>query len=137
MSSGRTCCQSSRGGVDWPTFAASSQCALGMLRCVRFHLVRPPVLVSMGSPLHLRRSYSAHRMLLTAAASLSGSPAWACRCGNAESPARCGCLSSGCSAGKPVSGCSRADFRRAPWARGAQPARVRPFACSTRSGGPT
>src|SRR5579859_6374856 len=59
-------------GVLLPTQAASIQCAFGSSLCVRLNLVRPPEPHSMGRLSSLRRSYKAHLVVLTAAASLRG-----------------------------------------------------------------
>src|SRR5260370_2695129 len=64
-------------GALLPTQAASIQCAFGSPLCVRLNLVRPPEPHSMGRPSCLRRSYRAHLVVLTAAASLRGALACA------------------------------------------------------------
>lgn len=69
---GTTSFQRRCAGVERPTHPASSQWVFGILRCTRFHLVSPPLPVSTGNPTFLKRSYSAHRVAFTAAASLSG-----------------------------------------------------------------
>jgi hypothetical protein len=76
MANGTTPRMSSVAGVLAPTQAASSQCILGKLRCVRFHLVCPPVPVSRGNPSALKRWKSAQRVAFTAAASRNGSWPW-------------------------------------------------------------
>src|SRR5262249_46458058 len=68
----------SSGGVDAPTQAASSQCVFSNPCRVRLYLVLPPVPTSIGSPVATSRLYSAQRVALEAAASLSGAFALAC-----------------------------------------------------------
>src|SRR5947209_4457865 len=72
MSKGRVPQVSRCSGVDAPTHAASLQWDLGKLRCVRLYLVRPPVPHSTGKHKACKRSYKAHRVALTADASLRG-----------------------------------------------------------------
>src|SRR5262249_31875560 len=64
--------RSSVKGVLAPTQAASSQWALGRFLWARFHLVRPPVPTSTGSPVVTGLWYSAHRLAFTAAVSFKG-----------------------------------------------------------------
>src|SRR5258706_15979991 len=72
MRKGTTALLSSCSGVLSPTQAASLQWSFGSPRMVLFHLVRPPDPHSTGKPNALSCSKSNQRVLLTAAASLSG-----------------------------------------------------------------
>ena len=72
MATSTTPRMSSVAGVLAPTQVTLSQCILGRPRCVRFHLVCPPVPVSRGNPSALRRWKSAQRVAFTAAASRNG-----------------------------------------------------------------
>src|SRR5258706_9835784 len=65
-------------GVLAPTQAASCQWVFSSPRLTRLNLVRPPVPHSMGSPNACNRSYNAHLVEFTAAASLSGCRRWDC-----------------------------------------------------------
>lgn len=69
---GRILSTLSDSGVDAPTQAASSQCALGRCRVQRLYFVLPPVPTSTGSPVAFIRRYNAQRVVLTAVASFNG-----------------------------------------------------------------
>src|SRR5260370_19773726 len=71
-SQGQTCWSPTCAGVEAPQRVASTQCAFERFLFCLFHLVRPPEPVSSGNPSVLSRSYIAHLVLFTTAASLRG-----------------------------------------------------------------